>query len=84
MGWHSDDEKELGEEPVIASLSFGATRRFVFRNKKTNMKKEVLLEHGSLLIMKGKSQLKYQHSLPKMLKVKESRVNLTFRNIIKL
>ena len=81
MGWHSDDEKELGSEPLIASLSFGATRRFLLKNKKTAQTTKLLLEHGSLLLMRGKSQEDYKHSLPKMLRVTKRRINLTFRKI---
>jgi alkylated DNA repair dioxygenase AlkB len=79
MGWHSDDEPELGPEPVIASLSFGAPRRFLFRHRTEKTPVEVMLEHGSLLVMRGACQRFWQHSLPKALRVKEPRVNLTFR-----
>ena len=82
MGWHSDNEKELGNTPVIASVSLGAPRRFVFKHKKTKEKTEVLLEHGSLLIMEEETQQHWLHSLPATIRVKDLRVNLTFRNIV--
>jgi len=80
MGWHSDDEKSLGRNPQIASLSLGATRRFLLRDKKTKkQKKEILLSSGSLLLMLGEVQSNWQHSLPKVAKVRDPRINLTFR-----
>jgi alkylated DNA repair dioxygenase AlkB len=83
MGWHSDDERELGERPVIASVSLGATRRFRLRHKKrTDVEPVVVdLEHGSLLIMRGETQRFWKHQLPKTRKVSESRLNLTFRSV---
>lgn len=81
MGWHSDDERALSEQLIIASVSLGAERRFLFRHKKTNEKVEVALNSGSLLIMQGDSQLNWQHSLPKSTKVTSPRINLTFRTI---
>lgn len=81
MGWHQDNEAELGENPIIASLSFGATRRFDFRHKESREKVSVMLEHGSLLLMKGGTQENWQHQLPKTKKVLTPRVNLTFRTI---
>lgn len=83
MGWHSDDEKELGRDPIIASLSLGQERRFIFRDKKDHEnKRELVLKHGSLLIMSGKTQEYYHHSVPKQLKINEPRINLTFRRIL--
>ena len=82
MGWHSDNEKELGDRPFIASLSLGAARRFVFRHKSTGEKSEILLSNGSLLLMNGDTQSHWVHSLPKSTKVKDVRVNLTYRNIV--
>lgn len=82
MGWHSDNEKELGDRPFIASLSLGAARRFVFRHKNTGEKSEILLANGSLLLMSGETQSHWVHSLPKSTKVKDVRVNLTYRNIV--
>ena len=86
MGWHSDDEKELGTDPIIASLSFGANRDFIFKHKTDRSIENVKLHlrSGSLLLMLGSTQHYWKHSLPKRLKVKEPRINLTFRNIIQL
>ena len=86
MGWHSDDEKELGTDPIIASLSFGANRDFIFKHKtdKSIENVKLHLKSGSLLLMLGSTQHYWKHSLPKRLKVKEPRINLTFRNIIQL
>jgi alkylated DNA repair dioxygenase AlkB len=81
MGWHSDNEAELGPQPLIASLSLGAARRFCLRHKLTGQKHELLLENGSLLIMQGNSQRDWQHALPKAAKVGSPRINLTFRYI---
>ncbi len=80
MGWHSDDERSLGEKPQIASVSLGADRRFLLRKKKDHAdKRELLLAHGSLLLMCGECQTQWQHSLPRMRRVQDSRINLTFR-----
>ncbi len=80
VGWHSDDEPELGKNPVIASVSFGASRRFVFRHKyQKNLKLEMELTHGSLLMMKGSTQHFWQHQVPKTSRAFQPRVNLTFR-----
>jgi len=83
MGWHSDDEPELGVSPVIASLSFGETRRFDLKPKQGSgvKSKSILLESGSLLIMRGKTQRYWQHSIAKSAKVRGSRINLTFRYV---
>lgn len=81
MSWHSDDEKELKENGTIASISFGAERRFCFKNKSTKEKRELILENGSLMVMKGNTQRHWLHSLPAMKKVKQPRINLTFRAI---
>jgi alkylated DNA repair dioxygenase AlkB len=82
MGWHSDDEPELGEEPVIASVSLGEPRRFLFRKiGNPEEKVETLLQDGSLLVMSGQAQQLWQHSLPKSARVKDPRINLTFRKI---
>ncbi len=80
MGWHSDDEKGLGARPNIASLSFGATRRFDMRHKETKETVSLSLESGSLIVMSGASQSCWKHQVPKQLRIKEPRVNLTFRN----
>lgn len=84
VSWHSDDEPELGKNPVIASLSFGDTRRFMFRRKdqKDGRKIEVDLTNGSALIMKGTTQHFWQHQIPKTSKPVKQRINLTFRVII--
>jgi alkylated DNA repair dioxygenase AlkB len=81
MAWHSDDEKELAPGGAIASLSFGAERRFLFRHKKTRQTLELTLAPGSLLVMRGTTQDHWLHSLPRMKKVKEPRINLTFRTM---
>jgi alkylated DNA repair dioxygenase AlkB len=81
MGFHADNEPTLGSNPVIASLSLGAKRRFVFKNRLNAAKHELMLEHGSLLIMSGETQRDWLHALPKSLRVKTPRINLTFRKI---
>ena len=81
MGWHSDNESDLEHNDHIASLSFGAERKFNFRHKTTKKKIELHLAHGSLLLMKGTIQTYWQHQLPVMAKVTEPRINLTFRNL---
>ncbi|XZF12991.1 alpha-ketoglutarate-dependent dioxygenase AlkB family protein [Chitinophagaceae bacterium MMS25-I14] len=83
MAWHSDDEKELGKNTTIASMSFGAERKFSFKHKKTGIITSLILEHGSLLIMKDATQSHWLHSVPKTTKIKRPRINLTFRTIIK-
>ncbi len=81
-GWHADDEKELGKNPIIASLSLGAPRFFKFRSKKNKADtRKLLLSPGSLLLMKGSTQHFWQHQLPKTSKLIDSRINLTFRNL---
>ena len=83
MGWHSDDEKSLGENPLIASVSLGATRRFTIRNKSNKSdKQELPLEHGSLLLMLGTTQADWQHAIPRTKKCQAKRINLTFRTIV--
>ena len=79
VSWHSDNEKALGEEPAIASISLGADRKFVFKHKSTKETIPILLESGSLLLMKGKTQTNWLHSLPKSKKIDSMRINLTFR-----
>ena len=81
MGWHSDDEKTLGKNNTIASLSFGAERKFSFKHKQTKQTVSLVLEHGSLLIMKDVTQSNWLHSLPKSNKIMQPRINLTFRII---
>ncbi|MDF2457496.1 MAG: methylase [Cytophagaceae bacterium] len=82
MAWHSDDEKSLGKNTSIASLSFGAERKFSFKHKVSKDTVSLVLENGSLLVMKGSTQTHWQHSLPKSTKVKSPRVNLTFRTMV--
>lgn len=82
MAWHSDAEKTLGKEPRIASLSFGAERRFSFKHKETKQTVSLTLEKGSLLLMAGECQQHWLHRLPPTKKAFKERVNLTFRNIV--
>ncbi|WDD98142.1 alpha-ketoglutarate-dependent dioxygenase AlkB family protein [Thalassomonas actiniarum] len=81
VGWHSDDEPELGENPVIASLSFGGERNFNLKHKISGEKLTVPLKSGSLLTMAGQTQRFWQHCLPRTKKAKLPRINLTFRQI---
>lgn len=81
VGWHSDGEADLKKDGAIASLSLGAERRFIFKHKQTGEKVEVLLEHGSLLIMEGKTQTCWLHTLPVTKRVTQLRISLTFRTI---
>jgi alkylated DNA repair dioxygenase AlkB len=82
MGWHSDDEKSIEANSSIASVSFGAQRRFSFRHKQSNKIISVSLEHGSLLVMKDATQKNWLHSLAKSNKVTLPRINLTFRRMV--
>jgi len=82
MAWHSDDEKSLGKDSAIASLSFGAERKFSLKHRVSKETHSVLLENGSLLMMKGATQSNWLHSLPKCKRILEPRVNLTFRRMI--
>lgn len=84
MGWHADDEPELGDQPIIASMSLGAERDFVMRRREQTSlhKKQVIqLKHGSLLLMQGDTQRFWHHALPKRRKITTPRINLTFRRI---
>ncbi len=81
MGWHSDDEDTIVPHSAIASVSFGAARRFDFRHKASKEKVNLTLAPGSLLVMAGETQAHWQHSLPKALRVREPRINLTFRQM---
>ena len=81
MGYHADDEKELGNQPIIASLSLGATRKFVFKHKKTQDKIELYLESGQLIVMHGDTQKYWKHSITKTKTVNEGRISLTFRQM---
>lgn len=81
MGCHADDEKELGQNPVIASLSFGDSRLLRFKHNQRGEKLDVELGHGDLLIMAGSLQHHWKHELPKTRQAKTARINLTFRRI---
>ncbi|HIC8923167.1 alpha-ketoglutarate-dependent dioxygenase AlkB [Elizabethkingia anophelis] len=83
MAWHSDAEKDLKKHGAIGSMSFGAERKFAFKHKKTQEKVELILEHGSLLVMKDETQDFWLHRLPPTKKFFKERVNLTFRSIVK-
>lgn len=82
MAWHSDGEKDLKKDGAIGSMSFGAERKFAFKHKKSGEKVELVLEHGSLLVMAGTTQTNWLHRLPPTKKVLSPRVNLTFRTIV--
>lgn len=82
MAWHSDGEKDLQDNGAIASLSFGATRKFAFKHKQNKEVVSLFLKPGSLLVMKGETQKHWLHRLPPTKKVHEPRINLTFRTII--
>jgi alkylated DNA repair dioxygenase AlkB len=82
MAWHSDDEKDLKKNGAIASLSFGAERKFAFKHKETKETISILLEHGSLLVMKDATQSHWLHRLPPTKRIKHPRINLTFRTIL--
>ena len=83
MAYHSDGEKDLKKNGAIASLSFGAERKFSFKHKFTKEKVDLLLEHGSLLVMKDQTQSFWLHRLPPTKKIHTPRINLTFRTIVK-
>jgi len=83
VDWHSDDEPELGMDPIIASISLGEERQFQMKNKKDKtLKQSFVLPHGSLLLMCGQTQKNWMHKIPKSTRVKGPRINLTFRTII--
>lgn len=82
ISWHTDAEKELGKNPVIASVNFGAERKFQLKHIETGDRIDILLKHGSLLIMQGELQHYWKHQIPKTKKPIGERVNLTFRVII--
>lgn len=83
MGWHSDNEKELGANPVIASVSFGETRKFHLKHRTDkDLKLTLPLENGSVLVMKGETQHHWLHSISKMAAAMHSRINITFRNVL--
>ena len=79
-GWHADNEKELGQNPIIASITLGEERFFHLKHRTNkNLKHKLLLEHGSLLLMKGATQHHWLHQIPKTAKPIQERINLTFR-----
>lgn len=82
MAWHSDGEKDLKKDGAIGSLSFGAERKFAFKHKQSGETVSILLEHGSLLVMKGRTQTHWLHRLPPSTRIGTPRINLTFRTII--
>lgn len=81
MGWHADNERELGQNPIIASVSLGAERRFRLRHNQSRETHSLPLAHGSLLLMAGPTQHHWQHCLPRSKPVQQPRINLTFRFI---
>ena len=81
ISWHTDAEKELGKNPLIASVNFGAERKFQIRHNETHETHDIILKHGSLLIMKGELQHFWKHQVPKQKTVLKERINLTFRII---
>lgn len=83
IGFHADDEPELGVNPVIGSISLGAERRFVLKHPASGEKVEMVLPHGSLFVMGGTSQHHWRHGVPKTRKPVGSRINLTFRRILR-
>lgn len=82
MTWHSDGEKDLKKNGAIASISFGAERKFAFKHKTTKETVSLILEHGSVLVMKDETQTHWLHRLPPTKKINKPRINLTFRTII--
>lgn len=83
MAWHADAERDLKKNGAIGSLSFGAARKFAFKHKKTGETVSRVLEHGSVLVMKGTTQTHWLHRLPPTVTVTQPRVNLTFRTIVR-
>ena len=83
MSWHSDDEPSLVRGATIASVSLGAERKFAFKHKREpGLTASIVLEHGSLLLMKGATQEHWLHALPKTKRVSAPRINLTFRSMV--
>jgi alkylated DNA repair dioxygenase AlkB len=81
-GWHADNERELGKNPIIASISFGCARRFDLKHSTTSERKQLMLTHGSLLIMGGSMQHHWKHCIAKSTKIIGPRINLTFRILV--
>ena len=82
MGWHADNERELGINPVIASVSLGSARRFDLKHTTTGELKQLILPHGSLLLMGGTMQHNWKHCIAKTTKIHQPRINLTFRMLV--
>lgn len=82
MGYHADDERELGYQPIIVSLSLGATRKFVLKHKKTQDKVELHLESGQLIVMHGDTQTFWKHTITKTKTIADGRISLTFRHML--
>lgn len=82
MAWHSDEERVLQKNGAIASLSFGAVRKFCFKHRQSAHKVDLTLEHGSLLLMKGPTQTHWLHRLPPSRRITTPRINLTFRTVV--
>ncbi len=82
VSWHADDEPELGQNPLIGSVSFGEARSFQMKHKSLDEKRKIILEHGSYLLMKGSTQHYWLHQIPKSKRAMGERINLTFRNIV--
>ncbi|KTC85407.1 MULTISPECIES: alpha-ketoglutarate-dependent dioxygenase AlkB family protein [Legionella] len=82
MGWHADKEPELGNQPIIASVSLGINRQFCLRHKKQKAVLKLSLNHGSVLLMSGETQHYWKHALPKSKLINQPRINLTFRQIV--
>ncbi len=82
MGWHADDEPELGPSPIIASVSLGAERRFDLRHRRTRETVRTVLPSGSVLVMSGSTQRQWVHAVPRQARVRAPRINLTFRAIV--
>ena len=81
ISWHADNERELGQNPVIGSVSFGAARPFQLKHKTLDEKRNIILDNGSYLLMKGRTQHCWLHQIPKSKRVLGERINLTFRVI---
>lgn len=82
MAWHSDGEKDLKKNGAIGSMSFGAERKFAFKHKQSKQTVSLILEHGSLLVMKDETQANWLHRLPPTKQIHQQRINLTFRTIV--
>ena len=82
VSWHADNEHELGQNPLIGSVSFGEARSFQMKHKSLDEKHKIMLEHGSYLLMKGSTQHYWLHQIPKSKRALGERINLTFRNIV--